>query len=1438
MQQHPATSLRRRAPSTAASALHTPTSKKMTPVSESPDRTTRSRQTAALPSAAPSSATAAREESPASTQEVENQQLDSNINAQQTMQANAKQSEVTSSAHVPALPAASASASAPAVLATPKSTRKKRTRMIVPEFLGPATPSKNVDALPFNVAAAAAAAADQAAQQRLMLQQFSSGSNFGSGLSLEEEFNMVASSAPDDLSLLSSHPPLAAFQSPQRPLAYTPLRTPLHPVTSFTNNAHAASATSASVASNAAASVPSTTAPAPAAPSLRSKQKLSFAAASSSSGAAAAASASAPFKMALPDTYLKVLAGATNAFASSYPSAARAAARASASAAAASSSASASPPAPSSSSSILSPFAASAAASSGSTWSNFNFSLHSFASTTSQPNQSEACNQLFASSAANSAVPSIADAPAPATVRPLDEAQLKELVQKSLEQAGIESDVENDEDEADASMHDAAAAAPGLFGAPLPYAPESFTGPLVWAARNNRAGPALFATPERSTTKAAAAASAAPASEPQLVRPSSSTEASPVPSAPSSAPAAKSKRPRTAKIAPVHVPGFPVPFTTKRGVAALARQAAAAHRPPKPESLKVKRRKKPQFVNNALQLVVDVHQAREKTDTLEAGMGLEMLTHGLLAPAHTPSVIASAPVAPSSAAIGPMDLTASAYPLVFRGRATQTAPAAVPGCFTAAQRTELRSQVQLHMQLLFQTHWLCSMLPTPPPAKMREARGVAPTPHAALAPITRAMIEQMVNAAQGTTSSSAVPAAAAAATAATAASAPALSVSPESSVQGDADEHAERLMLLMNASTASPKSSASVSDDATDDDEQSSKSAAGPAISLAAVGPYARTTPLALSATTQGPLKVLQVPAMSLWPREDSLRNLTFPEGPEAEQRKMEVIEEAWEAEKGHQPKTVATAAAAAAAGDKDEAMQDSAMGASKVAAATATLTAAAAAASSSSPSAPAAFFSPAASKRSAVPASASSSGSKQPRYLQLLPQSLVQSFWSPFLNRQSPDAGVASVGSAAASSKSSASAPNCYALDDKFFVRYLRHERHTFSTAEEHLWKLGLASHSWGTLKAKLLARKDFQETLAAAVQVSTATHISPNSGRRTDPNRRKLSALLSSEDATMTMLQLIRRRFMPGKSLDQLHSKLLMQFINEKKAMAIQPRMLIMPPLGNEAAGSKATTKAALTATGLPRAFRPMPSQIAAAVEQDAQPLEGFVIRRTLEEGEEPAAGLPGQAGAAAAAAASVSSPFAPVLTLRDLTSTELLVVTKGLELHGAHRNKWSLISTQMLPYFPRKLLAKAWTKHQARLKGGKPMAKPAAAAAASQPGSPSSAASQKKPRAVGGKKRKTLADDSAVFDTMDLSAAPAQATPAERRRVEGDADAASSAEDFDTMEFSMDAEDQVEETSAQTALHPAAAMLSPQQTSSIKVPVGFTPAKPDQTSNQLAA
>jgi hypothetical protein len=286
------------------------------------------------------------------------------------------------------------------------------------------------------------------------------------------------------------------------------------------------------------------------------------------------------------------------------------------------------------------------------------------------------------------------------------------------------------------------------------------------------------------------------------------------------------------------------------------------------------------------------------------------------------------------------------------------------------------------------------------------------------------------------------------------------------------------------------------------------------------------------------------------------------------------------------------------------------------------------------------------------------------------------------------------------------------FGLDRKFRLRLQVHERHLFSAAEEHLWRRGI-------------------EVLLRGVGRSIPSTVAAQSN---EEEERKQVALLAH----------LRRRFLPGKTLAQLRTRLVKEEMSpaDKKGAAAKKKSPAEAGAGAAAAasGKKGRGGAARALVMPPREALPMASP---ATAQTFASGEEAVLAFPLLEA--PAAGI--DAGAAAAAASAPSSPsfsaapfgagagaagfspaaalvasnveggsdaalaqaraevatLAPVVLLRDFRPSELLLAAAGWTAHGqATKDKWSLISANFLPHWPRKLLAKAWTKHTERLKG----------------------------------------------------------------------------------------------------------------------------------------
>jgi hypothetical protein len=571
--------------------------------------------------------------------------------------------------------------------------------------------------------------------------------------------------------------------------------------------------------------------------------------------------------------------------------------------------------------------------------------------------------------------------------------------------------------------------------------------------------------------------------------------------------------------------------------------------------------------------------------------------------------------------------SSSTTPAVEETAAPLVLPTNLGSVMTSTQREVLRSQVQLHLQLLYQSLWLTAVVPTPPPNR---ATAYKPrVPHAQLHTQCRELLHGLESAATGTASPISPPPAAAAA----------------------ASERASALALLDFASASMPASltrglGAPASAFGSPDPSTAAAAVRKRRKSRATKSPLAgeeeeeatsSVTPYSLHRALVVPegvaLSALRVPALAMWREDDELRHM---------QPGMGVLFSA-EAEAERQQQQAADDAAAAAA------------------------------ASSSAVS--------------SMPVVATfKRDPESKRHVLTLPQSAVDSFWLPRYNLAR------------------------FGLDRKFRLRLQVHERHLFSAAEEHLWRRGI-------------------EVLLRGVGRSIPSTVAAQGN---EEEERKQVALLAH----------LRRRFLPGKTLAQLRTRLVKEEMSpaDKKAGGAKKKSPAATAAITAASGKKGRGGAARALVMPPREALPMASPATAQTfASGEEAVSAFPLL------EAPTAGI--DAGAAAAAASAPSSPsfstatigagagaagfspaaalvassaergsdaalsqaraevatLAPVVLLRDFRPSELLLAAAGWAAHGqATKDKWSLISANFLPHWPRKLLAKAWTKHTERLKG----------------------------------------------------------------------------------------------------------------------------------------
>ena len=233
--------------------------------------------------------------------------------------------------------------------------------------------------------------------------------------------------------------------------------------------------------------------------------------------------------------------------------------------------------------------------------------------------------------------------------------------------------------------------------------------------------------------------------------------------------------------------------------------------------------------------------------------------------------------------------------------------------------------------------------------------------------------------------------------------------------------------------------------------------------------------------------------------------------------------------------------------------------------------------------------------------------------------------------------------------------------LDPRFLPKLMPHERHLFTVAEEHLFELGLQTLQWHL------------QPLHAQVATLTAT------GSSTDDL--PLNSLLTVSDSSSTLsvafrhllLTNLRSRFLPAKSLKDLSDRLEKVQKKERAKMELTTRVIETVnthiKLESPSAASLPAAAAAAVTTSSPMTT-PLTSptnepSLASSIRPDSDAL-----------------------------------PVEPVLFLRDFTPIELALVTAGWKEFHAHRHKWSLISDKYLPAWPRKLLAKAWSKHHEKM------------------------------------------------------------------------------------------------------------------------------------------
>lgn len=253
--------------------------------------------------------------------------------------------------------------------------------------------------------------------------------------------------------------------------------------------------------------------------------------------------------------------------------------------------------------------------------------------------------------------------------------------------------------------------------------------------------------------------------------------------------------------------------------------------------------------------------------------------------------------------------------------------------------------------------------------------------------------------------------------------------------------------------------------------------------------------------------------------------------------------------------------------------------------------------------------------------------------------------------------------------------------LDSRFLPKILPHERHLFTVSEEHLFHLGLQTLHWQLLP-KL---EKIQETIGSGTPTTATTTTTPaststsSSSSSSSPSFSNSTIVTSLSPAARgifetTLLTKLRQRFLPAKSikdlrdrLHKLHKKDQGKHVSLSSSSAaaavslmvsgeLSPRSTLMSSVGDSAVVDLSSSFAAVAGGSAIGSSSPVTNS-------------------------------------------SSTNHSEPVTFLRDFTSDELTLVTQGWSLYHSHRNKWSLISEKFLPTWPRKLLAKAWSKHHER-------------------------------------------------------------------------------------------------------------------------------------------